>query len=105
MRVTYKLSRIGGIGTVGRAQVLVNKSLDHYDLTHLRRKVQAVISTLGNTRWFEKNPDKGPSRDPEELLDIAVRMINEVDSGGHKIVHLEVKIKDLEFYDYEELLQ
>jgi len=103
MRVTYKQKPDYGIGTVGRAQVLINKDEKSWDVSMVRRKVSSVLATLGNMRYAEENR-KGP-KDPEILLDIAVKSIVSLANAGWEIVHIEVKILDLDFYDYEDLLE
>jgi hypothetical protein len=103
MRVTYKQSpSMQSIGTVGRAQVLIDKDLVSYELSRIRRLVRSIMATLGNVRWYDKEfQDKA-----ERLLDKAVEFINEVEGDGTKIVFLEVGIKEDESpYDYDELLQ
>jgi hypothetical protein len=101
IRVTYKQQTIYSIGTYGRGQVLINKTLTQSEIDGIRRQVKAVIATIGNLRWNEKHD---LNKRNVKLLDIAKKTIEEMTSSGHLLVHLEVNIADCENKDYHELL-
>ena len=108
MRVTFRLNPqvYYDTQTVGRAQVLINKDTNESDINSIKRKVMSIITTLGNVRYYEEvQKNIKDTKTPDQLMEIVVKTLNEIESAGHIIVFLEVKIRDFDFKDYVDLLQ